>query len=340
MSTQNYKRQLLAPGIVVQKLHYRPFAVNWWVFPKAKTVQNKKDSEAIIYSTSSVAINMTYNKFFKAKTHFFSPGVLDIYHRENKIQTYTRKSPDDVWTKLDILKNYNGKNLFRLCDQLVIQAIQTYITALYCKAYWYQFFIRWRQQSTTIIEFSSHLASIYPADFKFINTILGLEFWTCAEDPSSDHTSIFYLYTKNLLNSVPYNLLETELSIIKQDLQNKVNQFWSCFDTSIKMNKCGVNRKQRILLIIANNFKQYEIQEKLKITHAIKRYIRIEYNLDEGEKIQATISDLKRTSVANIEPSQFSPFEISKLTMISINKPTPNITAHSIPKNPWSFPLS
>ncbi|CAG8834227.1 6845_t:CDS:2, partial [Gigaspora margarita] len=37
---------------------------------------------------------------------------------------------------------------------------------------------------------------------------------------------------------------------------------------------------------------------------------------------------------------QFSPFEISKLTTIPINKPTPNITPHSIPKKPWIFPLS
>ncbi|CAG8787350.1 650_t:CDS:1, partial [Gigaspora rosea] len=32
--------------------------------------------------------------------------------------------------------------------------------------------------------------------------------------------------------------------------------------------------------------------------------------------------------------SQFSPFEISKLTTILVNKPTPNVTSHSIPKNP------
>ncbi|CAG8697314.1 3712_t:CDS:2 [Racocetra persica] len=38
--------------------------------------------------------------------------------------------------------------------------------------------------------------------------------------------------------------------------------------------------------------------------------------------------------------SQFSPFEISKLTTIPVNKPTPNITPHSIPKNLWNFSLS
>ncbi|RIA86868.1 hypothetical protein C1645_828602 [Glomus cerebriforme] len=37
--------------------------------------------------------------------------------------------------------------------------------------------------------------------------------------------------------------------------------------------------------------------------------------------------------------SQYSPFEISKLTTMPINKLTPNITSHSVPKNPWNFSL-
>ncbi|CAB4381059.1 unnamed protein product [Rhizophagus irregularis] len=118
------------------------------------------------------------------------------------------------------------------------------------------------------------------------------------------------------------------------------------------------------------------------VAHAIKRYIRIGHNLDEGEKIQTAIVDLGGTSVANLEPirdnhkvktiagitklfyfewpvdgdyagyiraqclphigscSQFSPFEISKLTTTPVNKPISNTTPHSIPKNPWVFSLS
>ncbi|CAG8830910.1 16539_t:CDS:2, partial [Gigaspora margarita] len=266
---QNYKRQLLALGTIDQKLYYGPFATNWWVFSKLKTSQNKKsipihinmrikfelnqkefiirvvnnnwkpgyvcelDTEAIVYLTSSAAINETYKKYFNAKTRFSGPSILgfdneivaeqlraeilfflfqitvygitifvaalDIYYQENKIHTYSGKSPNDVWAKSSILKNYNGKDLFGLCDQLVIQAIQTHITIPYCKACnwnnieimthafekhlkrrisvvnldWYQFFTKWKQQSTTIIKFSFHLASIYPADFVFTNTIVG-----------------------------------------------------------------------------------------------------------------------------------------------------------------------
>ncbi|CAG8855276.1 33065_t:CDS:1, partial [Gigaspora margarita] len=91
-----------------------------------------------------------------------------------------------------------------------------------------------------------------------------LEFWTCAEDLSIDRASILYLYTKNLLNGFPYDLLESELLVKNQNLQNKVDQFWTCFDTSIKINNRSVNSKQRILSIIANNFEQHKIREKLK----------------------------------------------------------------------------
>jgi len=36
MSTQKHKRQLLALGDIIQKLHYGPFAVNWWFFTGIK----------------------------------------------------------------------------------------------------------------------------------------------------------------------------------------------------------------------------------------------------------------------------------------------------------------
>src|SRR5438034_11810595 len=105
MSIQNYKRQLLSSGNIVQELHYGPFATSWWGFIKTKTAQNKQicipirvnmrikfelnqeeliirvvdnnlkpgyvcesDTEAMIYSTSSAAINETYKKIFDAKT--------------------------------------------------------------------------------------------------------------------------------------------------------------------------------------------------------------------------------------------------------------------------------
>jgi len=50
---------------------------------------------------------------------------------------------------------------------------------------------------------------------------------------------ILYLYTKNLLNGVPYDPLKAEILVKNRELQNQVDQFWNCFNTSIKMNKRG-----------------------------------------------------------------------------------------------------
>ncbi|RHZ81320.1 hypothetical protein Glove_121g49 [Diversispora epigaea] len=93
---------------------------------------------------------------------------IDIYHQEIKIQTYTGKSPSDVWTKPNILKSYDGKDLFGLSFEKYLKRRISVVNLN-----WHLFFTEWKQQSTTIIEFSSHLASIYPADFEFTNTILG-----------------------------------------------------------------------------------------------------------------------------------------------------------------------
>ena len=51
-----------------------------------------------------------------------------------------------------------------------------------------------------------------------------------------------------------YDLSKTETLVKNRELQSKVDQFWSCFDNSIRINKCGLDGKQRILSIIANDF--------------------------------------------------------------------------------------
>jgi hypothetical protein len=247
MSTQNHKRQLLASGNIIEKLHYGPFAINWWFFTGIKTKKTTRelpipirvnmrikfelnqtefiirvvdnnwkpgyicesDAESLIYSTPSAVINETYKKNFEAKTRFSRPSVLgfdngtiieqlqaevlffplqiviygikvfvatlgtsdkadlnfagpgyrssffykyhgkyclicqsitntgfriDIYYQEKKVQVYSGNSPTDVWKKVDILKNFDGKDLYGLCDQLVIQSIRNYMNTPYCKS--------------------------------------------------------------------------------------------------------------------------------------------------------------------------------------------------------------
>ncbi|CAI2201003.1 4548_t:CDS:1, partial [Funneliformis geosporum] len=42
------------------------------------------------------------------------------------------------------------------------------------------------------------------------------------------------------------------------------DEFWSSFNSSIKINKYDLNDKQRILSVIVNDFRHQEIKEKLK----------------------------------------------------------------------------
>lgn len=305
-----HNRILIAPGEIVQDIHYGPFAIYWWNFinegntkicypirinMRIKIELNEKefiirtvvnandgmkpgyvyeaDNDAVIYSTPSEVINENYKKFFNKTTRYSGPKVLgfddkifveqlqvnvlffpfeivtngvkvfivalgssdeeelnhgrsgycssfhyryfgkmsliyqsindkncqiDVYLQGKMVYTYTGSTPTDVWEKLPILNGIDGKELFGLNDQLVIEAIKKHIDAPYCtyshwydteimtNAFkrclkkkisvanidWYQFFTKWKQQSTTIIEFTSHISSIYPEDFEITDIIL------------------------------------------------------------------------------------------------------------------------------------------------------------------------
>ena len=57
---------------------------------------------------------------------------IDIYLQGKIVCTQTGITPTDVWEKLPIVKGTDGKELFGLCDQLVIQAIKKHIDSPYC----------------------------------------------------------------------------------------------------------------------------------------------------------------------------------------------------------------
>lgn len=114
MSTQNHKTILLAPGKIERKLHYGPFAVNWWHFSGnedkqicfpirinmriklelnqrefvIRVVHNTKinnskpsyicesDEDSKVYSSPSEVVNETYHKYFKMKTRCSGPSAL------------------------------------------------------------------------------------------------------------------------------------------------------------------------------------------------------------------------------------------------------------------------
>ena len=59
MSTQKHKRQLLTSGNIIQKLHYGPFAVNWWFFTGIKT----KISHIPIHVNMRIKVELNQTEF-------------------------------------------------------------------------------------------------------------------------------------------------------------------------------------------------------------------------------------------------------------------------------------
>ena len=55
---------------------------------------------------------------------------------------------------------------------------------------------------------------------------------------------------------------------------DKSNTFWNCFRKSLTINKKGNDGKQRILSIIANDFKYEDLQKQLSV------YINKMYSID------------------------------------------------------------
>ncbi|CAG8824357.1 14119_t:CDS:2, partial [Gigaspora rosea] len=103
------------------------------------------------------------------------------------------------------------------------------------------------------------------------------EFWTCAINPNSDHSALLYLFDKNLLNDAYNN--ETEFTKENNRLKLMIDKFWNCFKEAIRVNKCGLDGKQRILSIITENFGFREIHNKLQVSNdlinAAKKYNRV-----------------------------------------------------------------
>jgi hypothetical protein len=78
----------------------------------------------------------------------------------------------------------------------------------------------------------------------------------------------------NLLNNVPHNPQDTKTEVQNKKLKEIIDQlqmttdlFWKSFDKAIQINKRGLDGKQRILSVIAENFGFNEIQRELQVLH-------------------------------------------------------------------------
>ncbi|RHZ79175.1 hypothetical protein Glove_151g136 [Diversispora epigaea] len=180
---------------------------------------------------------------------------------------------------------------------------------------WYKFFIQWKKQLSSIIEFNTHLKTIYPSDYIFTDHELrtwrammksvGFKFWTKTPDASSDQEIISYLYASDFLN---INSQADEIQTKNIELQNTIDRFWKSLNNSIQINKRGLNGKQRILSVIAKNFSFCEIYNNLKVSNdlicAAQMYSQI--NGPECPAINKPI--LKRNYISEIKNKEFEDF--------------------------------
>ena len=81
-----------------------------------------------------------------------------------------------------------------------------------------------------------------------------IEFWSRVSDPSADKETLLNLYNTGLIN------LGNSPIIIDKSID-----FWESFKCALNNNKRGLDRKIRILSIIAENFRYDDLREKLQV---------------------------------------------------------------------------
>jgi hypothetical protein len=127
---------------------------------------------------------------FEQKIHQRHSSVT-IYQDEKIKFSYSGKNPDEVWNKVGMLQNWDGKTLFGITHektQNIISNLRTpfctinewsneilmsqlYKHHLYkftpASTPWYEFLLNWKEQKCNVIELFSALEYIYPEEYQF-----------------------------------------------------------------------------------------------------------------------------------------------------------------------------
>src|SRR5436190_3014901 len=117
--------------------------------------------------------------------------ILEIYFNADKIKQFTGLTPDDVWKKVSIYKKFSGTHIFGITHESIQKLLQSEVVTCkpeewnnhekLTKVYnrhiktrkllntmisWSRLFHDWYKQESSIVQFSSVLAKIYPEDYK------------------------------------------------------------------------------------------------------------------------------------------------------------------------------
>ncbi|CAG8675893.1 16064_t:CDS:2, partial [Gigaspora rosea] len=122
-----------------------------------------------------------------------------------------------------------------------------------------------KKQSNYIVELKSALQLIYPTKYEIDNWEFqawkamlkyvgcsNFEFWSWSTTPNSNNSSLSILYNLGFVIPTP---------------SYSTNTFWSSFYKSLNINECGVDGRQWVLSIIANDFNYEVIRENLDVSN-------------------------------------------------------------------------
>ncbi|GES91499.1 hypothetical protein GLOIN_2v1884984 [Rhizophagus clarus] len=249
------------------------------------------DQESFEYAGPGYLLSFIYRiSAKKIKTLF----VQQIHQRYCSIK--------EVWEKIEVLRNWDGRNLFGINHkktQNLINILQTpsctvnewnneiMMTQLYkhhlykftpANTPWYEFLLNWKEHNCNIIELYSVLKNIYSEEYQFkerelrawkaLLCSIGCTNITPFEKDKSEKK--FWSKTENPANDKHIFLYLYENNFLDMSLPDNhsnliVNKFWSCFNESLKANKKGSDGKSRILSIIANDFSYEKIKSNLLV---------------------------------------------------------------------------
>ncbi|CAJ0846464.1 10415_t:CDS:2 [Entrophospora sp. SA101] len=198
-----------------------------------------------------------------------------MYQNYNLVFTYIGNSPNNVWEKVGILSQHKGIDLFGITSPQVQSYIQKFRVPKCLPEEW------------IIEEKMKPLWEYHLRRFTLASTPWNEFFTKC--NPEADCNNLQFLYDSAFLKPIP-----------KQYCSDG-DVFWDSFQQSLQANAKGYNGKRRILSIIAEKFPYKILTEKLKISLAIKRYVRVGGEIQEGNDITSAIENTAGTSVAHIE---------------------------------------
>ncbi|RHZ50567.1 hypothetical protein Glove_495g38 [Diversispora epigaea] len=206
---RRFTSTLIGIGYIFPELHYGTFARNWWE-PVSINLENTIVS-AIPYrlymcvkcnlNSKDFIITFTFITRFCNAQYLFLLRIeddhcfLEIYQDSKMIQQFIGLTPDDVWKKVGILKNFSGSYIFGITHESIQQLLNSennkIVTCLpdewhnyekLTKVFdrhiktrklhnttinWTHLFDDWYKRYSTIVIFPLVLSKMYPENYKF-----------------------------------------------------------------------------------------------------------------------------------------------------------------------------